>query len=191
MTSLDHNLVQWLNDAAQHQPIRALAILAAKYLAAVPPLLLVGVFVWALWRRDTSNVAKAGLAGVGTAIALVANQVVGQFVTRGRPYSVLASVHAIGTKNGDSSFYSDHTTLAVGTAIGVFLVSRRLGIVALVIAAMVGAGRIAVGAHYPSDVLAAAAAAGGFVAAMVVLKAPVQRLLDRMIPARKARTSPG
>ncbi len=64
----------------------------------------------------------------------------GQLLTRARPYSVLASVHAIGSRNGDSSFYSDHTTITVGTAIGVFLVARRLGIVALAIAAMVGIG---------------------------------------------------
>lgn len=133
--------------------------------------------------------ARAGLAALGAALALGANQVVGQLVTRARPYSVLASVHAIGSRNGDSSFYSDHTTIAVGTAIGVFLVARRLGIVALVIAAMVGIGRIAVGAHYPSDVLAGAVAAGIGVAVLLLLTGPVQRLLGRLLPARESRRS--
>ena len=185
MIALDGDIVRWLNHASQHQPLRALAILAAKYLAAVPPLLLVGVFLWAFSRRDTRSMARAGLAALGAALALGANQVVGQLVTRARPYSALATVHAIGSRNGDSSFYSDHTTIAVGTAIGVFLVARRLGVVALVVATLVGLGRIAVGAHYPSDVLAAAAAAAIGVAVLLLLTEPVQRLLDRLFPARE------
>ncbi len=189
--TLDRDIVRWLNHASQHQPLRALAILAAKYLAAVPPLLLVGVFLWAFSRRDTRDMARAGLAALGAALALGANQVVGQLVTRARPYSVLASVHAIGSRNGDSSFYSDHTTIAVGTAVGVFLVARRIGIVALVIAALVGLGRIAVGAHYPSDVLAGAVAAALGVAILMVVVGPVQRLLDHLFPARESKVSEG
>jgi len=189
--ALDRDIVRWLNHASQHQPLQALAILAAKYLAAVPPLLLVGVFLWAFSRRDTRAMARAGLAGLGAALALGANQVVGQLVTRARPYSVLASVHAIGSRNGDSSFYSDHTTIAVGTAIGVFLVARRLGIVALVIAALVGLGRIAVGAHYPSDVLAGAVAAALGVAVLLLLAGPVQHLLNHLFPTREPGVSEG
>jgi len=189
--ALDRDIVRWLNHASQHQPLRALAILAAKYLAAVPPMLLVGVFLWAFSRRDTRSMTRAGLAGLGAALALGANQVVGQLVTRARPYSALATVHAIGSRNGDSSFYSDHTTIAVGTAVGVFLVARRLGIVALVIALIVGLGRIAVGAHYPSDVLAAAVAAAAGVAVLLLLAGPVERLLDRLFPAREPSVPEG
>ncbi len=191
MIALDGDIVRWLNHASQHQPLRALAILAAKYLAAVPPLLLVGVFVWAFSQRDTRGMARAGLAGLGAALALGANQVLGQLVTRARPYSVLATVHAIGSRNGDSSFYSDHTTIAVGTAIGVFLVARRLGIGALVVAVTVGLGRIAVGAHYPTDVLTGAVAAAIGVAVLLLLVGPVQRLLDHLFPAREPRVSRG
>jgi len=188
---VDRNVVVWLNHASRHQPVRALAVLSAKYLAAVPPVLLIGVFVWAFLRRDTQGMARAGLAALGAALALGANQVVGQLVTRGRPYSVLASVHAIGSRSGDSSFYSDHSTIAVGTAIGVFLLSRRLGIVALVVAVMVGVGRIAVGAHYPSDVLAAAAAAALGVWMLLLLTSPVTRVLDRLFPAREPEPTTG
>lgn len=191
MITVDRDIVRWLNHASQHQPPRALAILAAKYLAAVPPLLLVGVFLWAFSRRDTRAMARAGLAGLGAALALGANQVVGQLVTRARPYSALATVHRIGSRNGDSSFYSDHTTIAVGTAIGVFLVARRLGIVALVIATLVGLGRISIGAHYPSDVLVAAVAAALGVAVLFVVVGPVQRLLDHLLPVRELRVSGG
>lgn len=89
---------------------------------------------------------------------------------RARPYSIVASVHAIGPRNGDSSFYSDHTTLAVGTALGVFLLSRRWGTAALVTATLVGVGRVAVGAHYASDVLVAALAAGLAVRLLLLLR---------------------
>lgn len=192
MIAVDRAIVRWLNSASLDQPVRAVAILAARYLAAVPPLLLIGVFLWALSRRDTRGMTRAGLAAIGAGLALGANQIVGQLVARVRPYSALASVHAIGSRSGDSSFYSDHTTVAVGTAIGVFLVARRLGIAALILATMVGIGRIALGAHYPSDVLTAAAAAGIGVAAMLALTSPVQGLLDRIFPARgPAGATPG
>lgn len=181
MISVDRGIARWLNHASQHEPLRAVAALCAKYLAVVAPVLLVALFLRALWRRDVRAVARGGLAGLGAGLALAANQVVGQLVDRARPYNALASVHAIGSRNGDSSFYSDHTTLAVGTAVGVLLLSRRWGIAAAVAAALVGLGRVAVGAHYPSDVAAAAVAAGLAVGLLLVLRGPVEAVLNRVI----------
>ncbi len=189
MISVDRTIVRWLNHLSQHQPLRVVAVVSAKYLAVVPPLMLVGLFLWTLWRRDIPAVTKGGLAGLGAGLALGANQVVGQFVQRARPYSVLASVHAIGSRNGDSSFYSDHTTLAVGTALGVFLLSRRWGIAALVVATMVGISRIAVGAHYPSDVIAATVAAAVAVGLLLLLRGPVEGVLGRFLRPAVPRVS--
>lgn len=171
--------------------MRAVVIVAARYLAAVPPLLLVGLFMWTLWRRDVPAIATAGLAGIGAGLALGANQVLGQFVERTRPYAALASVHAIGTRSADSSFYSDHTTVAVGTALGVLLLSRRWGIVALVTAVVVGVGRIGIGAHYPSDVLVAGLAAACAVGVLLRLRSPVERVLDRLLKRPEMTASPG
>lgn len=180
MNPIDRNLVRWLNHLSQHQPVRALAVVAAKYLAVAPPLLLVALFLVALWRRDVPAVAKGGLAGVGAGLALAANQFVGHLVDRTRPYNALASVHAIGARSTDSSFYSDHTTLAVGTALGVFLLSRRLGIAALAMAVVVAVGRVSLGAHYPSDVVAAGVAASVAVGGLLVLRPPVERVLEAL-----------
>lgn len=181
MISLDRAIVRALNQLSQHQPLRALAVVSARYLAVVPAVMLVALFLWALWRGDIPALTTSGLAGVGAGVALGANQVVGQFVQRLRPYAALASVHAIGSRNGDSSFYSDHTTLAVGTALGVFLLSRRWGIAALVTATLVGLGRVAVGAHYPSDVLVAALAAAVAVRLLLLLEKPVEMVLTRSL----------
>jgi len=186
VASIDQSVVRWLNHRSQHQPLRAVVVISAKYLAIVPPLILVGVFLWALWRRDAGAAAKAGLAGAATLLAVAANQVVGNVVHRVRPYTAIASVHAIGSRGGDSSFYSDHTALAAGAAIGVMLLSRRWGIAAVGAAALVAMGRVAVGAHYPTDVLAAAAAAGFAVWLLQLLRSPVERVLARFVTPRSA-----
>lgn len=182
MSSIDRGLVRGLNHASQHQPFRAFAVLAAKYLAVVPPVLLVALVLWALWNRDALTAARGALAGGATLLAVAANQVVGQIVQRTRPYTAMASVHAIGSRGGDSSFYSDHTALAMGAAVGVVLLSRRIGLLALVVGALVAVGRVAVGAHYPTDVLAAAAVATAAVLVSQVAARPVANVVERFRP---------
>ena len=66
-------------------------------------------------------------------------------------------MHALIAPNPESSFFSDHTIVATGCAIGALLVSRRWGVVAIAAGAAVGLARVAVGAHYPTDVLTAVA----------------------------------
>jgi undecaprenyl-diphosphatase len=90
-------------------------------------------------------------------VALAANVAATSWWYRARPYAALHDVHALIAPNPESSFFSDHTVVATGCALGALLVSRRWGIVAIAIALAVGLARVAVGAHYPTDVLAAVA----------------------------------
>ena len=41
-----------------------------------------------------------------------------------------------------------------GIAFGIYFVDRRVGRIFLAVATLIAAGRVLVGAHYPSDVLA-------------------------------------
>jgi len=64
--------------------------------------------------------------------------------------------------------------------------SRRLGVVALVCAAAVGFGRIYVGVHWPSDVIAGAGVgliAGAVAAGSVPLLVAPQRWASHRLPA--------
>ena len=55
-----------------------------------------------------------------------------------------------------SSFPSDHAVVVFCVAAGFWLISRRLGAMAIGYAALISFPRIYVGAHYPTDVLAGA-----------------------------------
>lgn len=55
-----------------------------------------------------------------------------------------------------NSFPSDHAIVVFCAAAGLWMVSRRLGALAVAYATLISLPRICVGAHYPTDVLAGA-----------------------------------
>lgn len=128
-----------------------------------------------LGRRQGARAAVA--AGAGAALALGAAQVIARLVDRPRPYADHA-LHVFVARSSDPSFPSDHTTAAFAIAVAVWLRFRRLGWVALAFAAALAVGRVFVGAHYPSDIVAGAAL--GSLAALVLWAPPLRRLTDRV-----------
>jgi membrane-associated phospholipid phosphatase len=130
LVMVERAVVQALNHAAQPQPLRLLVLLVATVLAAGPLLLLAVLAVQALRRRDPAALAVVVLTGLGAALALALNQLAGHLYFRPRPYWALPAVHAIGGRAGDSSFFSDHTTIAAAAATGCLLLSRRWGLAA-------------------------------------------------------------
>jgi len=133
------------------------------------------------WRR------RAGVAaGLGAAVALACGQIVSRLVDRPRPFVADPHrVHLFARHVADASFPSDHATAAFAIATAVLLRNRRVGAVVLAFAAVLAAGRVAIGVHYPSDVLAGAALGTG---ASLALYAPAARrridaLADAVTPA--------
>ena len=186
---VDRALVQALNHAAQPQPLRLLAPAAATALAAAPALLLAVLAVQALRHRDPAVLAVVVLTGLGGAAALGLNQLAGHLYFRPRPYWVLPAVHAIGGRAGDSSFFSDHTLVAAAAA-GCLLLSRRWGLVAAGATVLVALGRVAIGAHYPSDVAVALLVGAGAVAALLPLRPRTQRLIGRLLGVDQPAAAP-
>ena len=76
----------------------------------------------------------------------------------------------------DASFPSDHATAAFAIATAIWLRWRAAGAVALVLAAVLAVGRVAVGVHYPGDVVAGAALGTG--AAVALWWSPLRRATD-------------
>jgi membrane-associated phospholipid phosphatase len=122
---------------------------------------------WLVGRRRPEAprlTATALLVGVSAVIALLANQAIGPAVARTRPCHTLTHVEVLLHCASDSSFPSDHAMIAGAFAVGLLLLDRRIGLVALLLAF----ARVYVGVHYPSDV-AGGLAIGAAIGAVVVL----------------------
>jgi undecaprenyl-diphosphatase len=104
---------------------------------------------------------------VAAAVAMLANQVISRAWDRPRPYATHpASDHLLSAPSPDPSFPSDHAAAAFAIAFAVLAFSRRGGLAFLAGATLIGLSRIALGMHYPSDVVAGALV--GWAAAMFV-----------------------
>jgi len=105
-------------------------------------------------RNGRHGVAAAGFSAL---LALGAAQVISHLWERPRPYVAHADAsHLFIPASHDPSFPSDHATAAFAIAVALLLRHRRAGIVALVMGVLVSIGRVAVGTHYPSDVVGGA-----------------------------------
>jgi undecaprenyl-diphosphatase len=135
--------------------------------------------------RDLGAVARLLWAGAGTLVAVALNQPLGSLVGRARPYTAMPNVHVLIARSGDFTFPSDHSVAAGAVAAGLFLANRRLGSVAAVLAVVMAAARVYVGAHYPGDVVAGLA----FGALVVIALAPVAVPLCRALVERLDRSS--
>ena len=136
----------WLED-----PTTALAGLA------VPLYALVTVGLWFLARPYGNPRWKLASASalVAAAVAMLANQVISHLWDRPRPYATHAALtHVLSARSTDPSFPSDHAAAAFAIAFAVFAFSRRAGALFLAAATLIALSRIALGMHYPSDVVA-------------------------------------
>lgn len=142
-------------------------------------LLIVG-YLSARTRPDSvSRVTAAFLTGVATVVALGINQVVSHAVAEPRPYRAFPSALVLVGKANDFSFPSDHAVIAGAFVLGLFLVNRLIGWLALLFGLILCFSRLYVGAHYPSDVV------GGFLlgalvcaVVLVVLTRPVRAIAE-------------
>jgi undecaprenyl-diphosphatase len=115
-------------------------------------------------------------AGLSAGLALFLAQFIAHAVNRPRPFVADPSaVHVFAHHAADPSFPSDHAT---AIAVAILLRDRRWGAVALAFACVLAVGRVAIGVHYPSDVLGGAAL--GAICALALYAAPVRRLLNRI-----------
>ncbi|MCU1624983.1 MAG: Undecaprenyl-diphosphatase [Frankiales bacterium] len=131
-------------------------------------------------RKDLLVMARALLAGAGVLIAVALNQPIVHAVDEPRPYTQLKDVLVLVHRSVDASFPSDHATMAGAAAVGLLFVHRRLGIVATLLAALMAADRVYVGAHFPIDVLAGLAVGGVVALGLQALARPLAMLLGRL-----------
>jgi undecaprenyl-diphosphatase len=159
----------WLEDpvttlAAVAVPIYAIATVALWFVSRPPAL--------SRWRLASVSALAAA------ALALVANQAIAHLWDRPRPFTTHESAtYLLSAPSPDPSFPSDHAAAAFAIAFCVLAFSRRAGVGFLGAATLIGLSRIALGMHYPSDVLAGLLV--GWAAAMVVVRLgrrPIERV---------------
>ncbi len=136
---------------------------------------------WTARSRGDRCVAAALWAGGGTLLAVAVNQPIVAAVHEARPFTDLPGALVLAHRSADFSFPSDHAVMAGAVTAGVFLVSRRLGVVAAVAAVLMAAARVYVGVHYPRDV-AAGLAVGAAVVLLgwLLLRRPLTWLVSRV-----------
>ena len=156
---------------------------AAKTLEHWAPLifvvLLAGLFLargkWKSVGARRGVVAAALSAGLALALA----KLIGDLVARQRPFvDHPHAAHLFIKHAADFGFPSDHTSGAFAIAVALLLRHRASGIFALLLGCAIGIGRVMVGVHYPSDVLAGAVL--GTLCALVFWIPRVRTLVDAL-----------
>ncbi|MFI6083923.1 phosphatase PAP2 family protein [Streptomyces sp. NPDC051217] len=142
---------------------------------------LVLVALWCWWsvrRRGTAEDSVAAVAGLlwaplAAGVALLINIPIREFVGRDRPFVDHPGLNVLVPGRTDFSFVSDHATMAMALAAGIFVAHRGFGLAAIGLALAEGFSWVYMGAHYPTDVI------GGFAlgTAVVLLLAPLAMAL--------------
>jgi undecaprenyl-diphosphatase len=178
--NVDNSILHALNGFFFHHDAVEDSVLA--YVNAAEVLFLGALLVaFSLARGPARRGARRAVvaAGLSAGLGLFVAQFISHAVNRPRPFVADPSgVHVFTPHAADPGFPSDHATAAFAIAVAIMLRDRRWGTVALVFATVLAVGRVAMGVHYPSDVLGGAAL--GAICALALYAAPVRRVLNRI-----------
>ncbi|QUC62884.1 phosphatase PAP2 family protein [Streptomyces sp. A2-16] len=146
-------------------------------------LLILGCW-WSVRRRGgedaASSVAALVWAPLAAALAVLVNVPIRGFVERPRPFRTHEGLEVLVSGKTDYSFVSDHATITMAMAVGLFVANRKFGLFGIALALLEGFCRVYMGVHYPTDVI------GGFAlgTAVALLLSPLAMAL--LTPVAKA-----
>ena len=138
--------------AAGHAWLGALARILASYGPEVFAVILLAVWFVRPGVADRSRKAVV-MAVTAAVLALIVNAVLGHVWDRARPfYAEPGAVRALVHHPDDSSFPSDHAAGSFALAWGMMAAGAAYGWL-LLLAALIALARVAVGVHWPTDVI--------------------------------------
>jgi undecaprenyl-diphosphatase len=178
--SVEWSILHTLNDFLfHHDSVEDPLLLYINASEALFVAVLVLVFLFANGERLRSWRRAALAAVLSAGVALAIAKVLSEIVDRARPFVVDPhGVHLFSGHAADPGFPSDHATGAFAVAMAIYLRNRLWGSLALVAAAVLAIGRVAIGVHFPSDVLAGAVLGCG-VASVLYIR-PLRTRIDRL-----------
>ncbi|MET8714355.1 phosphatase PAP2 family protein [Streptomyces sp. NPDC004735] len=144
---------------------------------------------WSVRRRGTTEDSVTAVAGLvwaplAAGIALLINIPIRGFVERPRPFLDHEGLEVLVQGKTDFSFVSDHATMAMAIAVGLFVANRKFGLLAIGLALVEGFCRVYMGVHYPTDVIGGLALG----TAVALLLAPLAMMLLTPLVGAVART---
>lgn len=155
------------------------------YAGAAELLFLAFVLVLCVFARHArwAPLRRAGVAaGLSAGLALLVGKIITEFYDRARPFVAHPhAIHLFAAHARDASFPSDHATASMAIAVSLLLRGRfRLGLLTIVAAVILDFARVAVGFHYPTDVIGGAAlgALGALLLWVPVLRTKVDAVSD-------------
>ncbi|MHB1570913.1 MAG: phosphatase PAP2 family protein [Solirubrobacteraceae bacterium] len=171
--SLNHFLV--LNDGVEDPLLAYVQVSEALFLG-----MLVLVIAFARHARFAAVRRTAVAAGLSAGLGLLVGKIITEFYYRPRPFVAHPhAVHLFVPHAADASFPSDHATASMAIAVAILLRGRfRWGSIVFVFAAILCFGRVALGFHYPTDVIGGAAI--GTAAAGLLYVRPLRDRIDAL-----------
>lgn len=178
---MDHESFAAINGLAGRERVVDMLAVALSRFGPFLLLLALGIIWFATTGAERERRQRLVLlAAIATTGALLVNQILIRIWSRPRPFAVQAATLLLPPSH-DPSFPSDHATFAFAIAVALFLVSKRVGVPALILAGLIGLARIYAGEHYVTDVVGGALI--GTLATLIVTRArhALEPLLARLL----------
>ncbi|MEV6700544.1 phosphatase PAP2 family protein [Streptomyces sp. NPDC051453] len=152
--SVDGGLYTWVTDLAHSTPHAVNAVVSgwSDYGLALFAALMIAAW-WRARGEGGVRMARVLASPAIVVIAYAANSVLKSVVDEQRPCRTLHTVTVEACPApGDWSFPSNHAVIAAAAAVTLLLADRRIGLIAVPAAVLMGASRVWIGVHYPHDV---------------------------------------
>lgn len=127
-----------------------LIVFGAKYLIALPVLVLLG---YCIFSRGRVLRQLVWLSALSLPVAYVLGRIAGLLYSDPRPF-VVGHFTPLVAHVADNGFPSEHTLAAATLAMIVLYVDKRAGALLWVVAVLIGASRVFAGVHHTTDIIA-------------------------------------